>query len=225
MRPAPRPAPSYAARLVVLATALVSALVPLALPGPAAAAPLGRQSLLTLAEAETVYPQLRGRHDDGHRSVYAFGIDAPDFTTSPLHCDRYRSYRGTSRAQGYYYSLSGPAFAFTETLVRMRTTAEARAVLSHYRAFVRACSGTHATTDGEGGKATMKVRGWEPPRVGDERVGLLDAFIQYGDTTWRRTLLTRVGRTVLELVVEPRRGTGSATRAVEAAELALDKLG
>ena len=62
----------------------------------------------------------------------------------------------------------------------MRTTAEARAVLAHYRAYVEACTGTHATDDGDGGKATMKVRGWQPRRVGDERVGMLDAFIQYG---------------------------------------------
>jgi len=212
-------------RLAVLATALIAALAPLSVPGPSLAAPLGKAQLLTLAEAETVYPQLRGRHDDGHRDEYAFGIDAPDFTTSPLHCDRYRSYRGTSRVQGYFYSVSGPSFAPSETFVRMRTTAEAHAVLQHYRAYVRACTGTHPTTDGEGGKATMKVRGWKPRRVGDERVGLLDAFIQYGDTTWRRTLLTRVGRTVLELVVEPRRGTGSASRAADAGDLALAKLG
>jgi hypothetical protein len=213
------------ARLTVLATALLAALVPLAAPGPAVAAPLGKASLLTLTEAESLFPQLRGRHDDGHRNVYAFGIDAPDFTTSPLHCDRYRNYRGTSRVEGAYYSVSGPSFAFDENIVRMRTTAEARGVLAHYRAYVEACAGTHATTDGEGGKATMKVRGWEPRRVGDERVGMLDAFIQYGLTTWRRTLLTRVGRTVMLVVVEPRHGTGSASRAAEAAELALDKLG
>ena len=151
-----------------------------------------------------MFPQLRGRHDDGHRGVYAFGIDAPDFTTSPLHCDRYRNYRGASRIEGYFYSLSGPSFALDENIVRMRTTAEARAVLAHYRAFVKTCHGAHATTDGEGGKATMKVRGWHPRRVGDERVGLLDAFIEHGGlTTWRRTLLSRVGKTVMLLVVEP----------------------
>lgn len=225
MRPAHRPVPAIAARLVVLATALVAALVPLGVAAPALATPLGKANLLTLKEAETVYPQLRGRHDDGAHNLYAFGIDAPDFTTSPLHCDHYRTYRGTSRAQGSYYSLSGPSFALTETIVRMRTTAEARAVLAHYRAFVKACAGTHATTDGDGGKATMKVRGWQPQRVGDERVGLLDAFIQFGLTSWRRTLLTREGRTVLALVVEPRHGTGSSSRIVDAADLALTKLG
>ena len=212
-------------RLAVLATALLAALAPLVVPGPAAAAPLGKANLLTLDEAESVYPQLRGRHDDGQRGLYAFGIDAPDFTTSPLHCDRYRNYRGTSRVEGVYYTLSGPSFALDENIVRMRTTAEARGVLAHYRAFIEACTGTHATTDGEGGKATMKVRGWHPRRVGDERVGMLDAFIQSGVTTWRRTLLTRVGRTVMLLVVEPRRGFGSASRVADAADLAWSKLG
>jgi hypothetical protein len=212
-------------RLVVLATALLAALA-LAVPSPALAAPLDKSSLLTLDEAETVYPELRGKHDDGHRGIYAFGIDAPDFTTSPLRCDRYRSYRGVSRIEGYYYSLSGPSFALDENIVRMRTKAEARAVLAHYRAFTRACHGTHATTDGEGGKATMKVRGWKPRRVGDERVGLLDAFIEHGGlTTWRRTLLSREGKTVMLLVVEPPRGFGSASRIEDAADLAWSKLG
>jgi hypothetical protein len=225
MRTVPRGLPAPAARLVVLVTALLTVLVPLVVTSPAAAAPISKANLLTLDEAETVYPQLRGRHDDGARNVYAFGIDAPDFSTSPLRCDRYRNYRGTSRVEGSYYSLSGPSFAFDENIVQMRTTAEARAVLAHYRAFVEACTGTHATTDGDGGKATMKVRGWHPRRVGDERVGMLDAFIQYGLTTWRRTLLTRVGRTVMLLVVEPRRGVGSASRVADAADLAWSKLG
>jgi hypothetical protein len=215
----------YAGRLAVLATTILAALAPVAVPSPALAAPLGKASLLTLKEAETVYPQLRGRHDDGRRGVYASGIDAPDFTTSPLRCDKYKNYRGTTRVEGYFYTLSGPSFALDENIVRMRSVAEARAVLGHYRAYVEACTGTHATTDGDGGKATMKVRGWDPRRVGDERVGMLDAFIQYGLTSWRRTLLTRVGRTVLLLVVEPRRGTGSGSRIADAADLAWAKLG
>ncbi len=132
-------------RLAVLATALLAALAPLVVPGPAAAAPLDKKDLLTLDEAESVYPQLRGRHDDGHRGLYAFGIDAPDFTTSPLHCDRYRLFRGVSRVEGYFYTVSGPSFALDENIVRMRTTAEARGVLAHYRAFIDACTGTHAT--------------------------------------------------------------------------------
>jgi hypothetical protein len=224
MRPVPRGVPAYAARLVVLVTAVLTTLA-VVVPSPALAAPLGKASLLTLDEAEALYPQLIGRHDDGHRGVYAFGIDAPDFTTSPLHCDRYRSYRGVSRIEGYYYTVSGPSFVLDENIVRMRTVAEARAMLAHYRDFLETCRGTHATTDGEGGKATMKVRAWHPRRVGDERVGMLDAFIQGGLTTWRRTLVTRVGRTVLLLMVEPTRGNGSAARIEDAADLAWSKLG
>jgi hypothetical protein len=211
------------ARLAVLSTTLLAALA-LAVPSPALAAPLDKTKLLTLDEAETVFPQLRGRHDDGHRGVYATGIDAPDFTTSPLHCDRYTNYRGTSRIEGYFYSLSGPSFGLDENVVRMPSVAAARGVLAHYRSFIRTCAGTHPTTDGDGGKATMTVRGWDPRRVGDERVGMLDAFIQYGVTTWRRTLLSRDGATVLLLVVEPRRGFGSASRIADAADLAWSKI-
>jgi hypothetical protein len=216
---------TFAARLAVLATALLAALAPLAVPGPAAAAPLGKANLLKLREAETVYPQLRGRHDDGARNVYTFGLDAPAFATSPLDCAQFKNYRGTSRIEGAYYSLSGPSFDLTEDLVRMRTPAEAHGVLEHYRSYIKACNGSHVTSDGEGGTATMKVGRWHPRRVGDERVGMVDAFIQYGEDNWRRTLVTRVGRTVLVLVVTPRHGTGSASRIVDAADLALTKIG
>ena len=212
--------------LAVLATALLAALAPLVVPGPAAAAPLDKKDLLTLDEAETVYPQLRGRHDDGHRGLYAFGIDAPDFTTSPLHCDRYRHFRGVSRVEGYFYTVSGPSFALDENIVRMRTTAEARGVLAHYRAFVDACTGTHATTDGEGGKATMKVRGLAAP-AGRRRAG----------RPARR--LHRVRRPD-HLAAHPAdqsgpdrdaarggaaSGFGSASRVADAADLAWSKLG
>ena len=226
MRPGPRGIPAFAARLAVLVTALLAVLAPLVVPGPAAAAPLDKTDLLTLAEAETVYPQLRGRHDDGQRDVSRFGIDRArlhDLSAAlrplpelPRHQPRARLLLLAERA------VVRPR---PRGIVQLRTRAEARAVLAHFRAFIEACRGTHATTDGEGGKATMKVRGWQPRRVGDERVGLLDAFIQYGDTTWRRTLVTRLGRTVLLLEVEPRRGTGSAARVADAADLALAKLG
>ena len=214
------------ARLAVLVTALLAALG-LAVPSPALAAPLGKPSLLTLDEAETVFPQLRGRHDDGHRNVYAFGIDAPDFTTSPLLCDRYRNYRGTSRVEGSYYSVSGPSFAFDENIVRMRTTAEARGVLAHYRAFVEACTGTHATTDGEGRQgdrcngprlaapADRRRAGRHARRLHPVR---LDHVAAHPADPSR-------ARTVMLLVVEPRHGTGSAARVAEAADLAWSKLG
>jgi hypothetical protein len=47
----------------------------------------------------------------------------------------------------------------------------------------------------------------------------------YGDTQWRRSVVTRVGRTVVFMVVEPTRGTGNAAQAVKGARLAVAKLG
>ncbi len=61
--------------------------------------------------------------------------------------------------------------------------------------------------------------------MGDETVGLLDAFAQAGSTQWRRYVAARAGRTVVLTVVEPTRGKGDADQAVEAARLAVAKLG
>ena len=95
--------------------------------------------------------------------------------------------------------------------MQFRTTHEARSVLEHYRDYARVCGGRHATDDGDGNAATLQVRGWRPGRVGDETVGLLDAFTVYGATQWRRSVVARVGRTVVFTVVEPNRGPATRT--------------
>ncbi len=211
--------------LVGVCVVIVSAVSPLAMPVAAHADPVSKQDLLTLAEAETVFPELAGRHDDGNQDRFRFGMDVPAYWTSPLRCDHHRSYRGTSRASANSYSLSGPDFTFGESIVQFRTTHEARSVLQHYRDYARVCRGPHATDDGEGSAATLLVRGWRPGRVGDESFGLLDAFTSYGDTQWRRSVVARVGRTVVLTVVEPSRGPGDADQAVDGARLAVAKLG
>ena len=215
-----------AATCAVIVSAVIPAVVPAVAAGPAHTDPVTMQDLLTLAEAETVFPELRGRHDDGNQDRFHYGMDAPAYWTSPLRCDHTRPYRGTSRATASSYSLSGPDFTFGESIVQFRTVHEARSVLEHYRDYARVCRGKHATDDGDGGAATLLVRGWRPARVGDERVGLLDAWTtQYGGTTWRRSVVARAGRTVVLTVVEPSRGAGDADQAVEGARLAVAKLG
>jgi hypothetical protein len=211
--------------LVGLCVVIVSFVGSPAMSLPAHAGPVSKQDLLTLAEAETVFPQLAGRHDDGNQDRFGFGMDVPAYWTSPLRCDHHRSYNGTSRATASSYSLSGPDFSFLESIVQFRTTHEARSVLQHYRDYARVCHGRHATDDGEGGRATLEVRGWRPDRIADETVGLLDAFTQFGDTQWRRSVVVRKGRTVVLTVVEPSRGRGNADQAVDGARLAVAKLG
>jgi PknH-like protein len=210
--------------LVGLCVVIVSAVSPLALAVPAHADPVSKQDLLTLAEVQTVFPELSDQHA-GNQDRFHFGMDVPAYWTSPLRCDHHRSYRGTSRAAASSYSLSGPDFTFGESIVQFRTTHEARSVLQHYRDYARVCGGRHATDDGDGNAATLEVRSWRPGRVGDETVGLLDAFTVYGDTQWRRSVVTRVGRTVVLTVVEPGRGPGDADQAVDGARLAVAKLG
>ena len=57
-------------------------------------------------------------------------------------------------------------------------------------------------------------------------MGLLDAFTtQYGGTQWRRSVVARVGRTVVLTLVEPSRGAGDPDQAVDGARLAVAKLG
>ncbi|WP_028653654.1 sensor domain-containing protein [Nocardioides halotolerans] len=211
--------------LAVVCAVVVSAVVPLALPAPAHADPVTKQDLLTLAEAETVFPELAGRHDDGNQDRFNFGMDVPAYWTSPLRCDHQRSYGGTSHATASSYSLSGPDFGFLESIVQFRTKHEARSVLQHYRDYARVCRGRHATDDGDGNAATLQVRAWRPGRVGDEAVGLLDGFTVYGRTQWRRSVVARVGRTVVLTTVEPGRGAGDPDQAVAGARLAVAKLG
>lgn len=212
-------------RALLAALLLTAGLTPLVAPGPATAAPVTKGQLLTLDELESVFPQLLERRDNANQDRFRFGMDAPAYWTSPLRCDHTRLYKGTSRATANTYTLLGPSFNFLESIVQFRTTHEARSVLQHYRDYARVCRGRHATDDGEGGAATLEVRAWRPPAVGDERVGLLDAFTQYGDTQWRRSVVARVGRTVVFTVVEPNRGTGNAAQSVEGARLAVAKLG
>jgi hypothetical protein len=212
-------------RALLAALLLTAGLTPLVAPGPATAAPITKAQLLTLDEVESVFPQLLERRDDANQDRFRFGMDAPAYWTSPLRCDHTRLYKGTSRATANTYTLLGPSFNFLESIVQFRTTHQARSVLQHYRDYARVCRGRHATDDGEGGAATLEVHAWRPAAVGDERVGLLDAFTQYGDTQWRRSVVARVGRTVVFTVVEPNRGTGNAAQSVEGARLAVAKLG
>ena len=212
-------------RALLAALLLTAGLTPLVAPGPATAAPVTKDQLLTLDELESVFPQLLERRDDANQDRFRFGFDAPAYWTSPLRCDHTRLYKGTSRATANTYTLLGPSFNFLESIVQFRTKHEARSVLQHYRDYAKVCEGRHATDDGEGGAATLTVRAWRPAAVGDERVGLLDAFTQSGDTQWRRSVVARVGKTVVFTVVEPTRGTGNADQAVDGARLAVAKLG
>jgi hypothetical protein len=212
-------------RALLAALLLTAGLSPLVAPGPATAAPVTKDQLLTLDEVASVFPLLAKHRDDANQDRFRFGFDAPDYWTSPLRCDHTRAYQGTSRATASTYILLGPDFTFGESIVQFRTTHEARSVLAHYRDYARVCHGRHATDDGEGAAATLEVRSWRPARVGDERFGLLDAFTVYGDTQWRRSVVARVGRTVVFTVVEPNHGSGDARQAVKGARLAVAKLG
>ena len=212
-------------RALLAAVLLTAGLTPLVAPAPATAAPVTKAQLLTLDELEAVFPQLLERPDSANQNRFRFGMDAPAYWTSPLRCDHTRLYKGTSRATANTYTLFGPSFDFLESIVQFRTTHEARSVLEHYRDYAKVCRGSHATDDGDGNAATLLVRGWRPGHVGDETVGLLDAFTVYGETQWRRSVVARVGRTVVFTVVAPARGPGDADQAVDGARLAVAKLG
>lgn len=206
-----------------VAAATAALVVPLLATGPAHADPVAKQDLLTLEEAATVFPLLRG--DDANQDTFRFGMDVPAYWTKPLRCDHHRSYEGTSRATASSYTLLGKDFTFGESIVQFRTKNQARSVLRHLRDYVEVCGGRHATDDGEGSSATLTVRAWQPEQVGDETVGLVDGFTVHGRTQWRRYAAARAGRTVVLTVVEPHRGKGDPDQAVEATRLAVAKLG
>ena len=206
---------------VITTGALVAGVLTAAV--PASAAPLTRDDMLTRQDVVSVYPGLA----DADRRRLDHGLTAPHAVTRDgrLHCDRYRLFRGSSNRHGWFFSTtSQDSVALDQGVIRMTGTTRAEAVLSHYRSYARTCEGSHATTDGEGGRARMVVRSWSAPRLADGSVGLLVGFVQHGTTTWRRTLVVRVGRTVTAQEVEPYSGTGSADRLVAVSRLAVARL-
>lgn len=191
--------------------------------GPASAAPVTAADLLTLDEVVSVYPDLEG----GDRLQGKYGLTAPKAVMKDgrLHCDRYRTIRGTSRRNASFFDIdSETVLNLGQGVVRLAGARRAKAVLRHYRGYLRACEGTHRTTDGEGGRARMKVRAWSAPQVGGGSVGMLVAFVQHGETSWRRTLVVRTGRTITVQELEPYAGKGGAARLVRLSRTAVRKL-
>ena len=200
--------------------ALAAVLAALAVPlgATAAPAPVGREHLLTLADHESVYPDMR----DPLRIV----LRSPVF--APRGCDdQEQVVRGSSRILGSVSpSVRRRSVAqVDQNLVRFSSKAQARALVQRYRWFSKHCVGNVATDDGEGGDVILKNRAWLPPRVGDESAGMLIGWFQNGSADWRRVLVVRVGRTVSVLDVSftdvrpPRSGV------LELGELALARLG
>lgn len=190
---------------------------------PASAGPIAFAELLTRHDVSSVYPGLADADRVGDRH----GLLAPRTVTRDgrVRCDRYRTFRGDSSRHNWFFStFTRRSVALDQAVIRMPGATRARAVLRHYRGFARACEGRHGTWDGEGGRARMTVRGWQTPRLGDGSVGLLVGFSQQGVTTWRRTLVVRVGDTITAQEVEPFSGTGSDERLIEVSRLAVAKL-
>lgn len=179
----------------VSVSVLVSALALLA-PSPAlsAPAPVTRDHLLTVADYESVYPDMR----DPSRIV----LRSPLF--APRGCDdQDLLVRGTSRILGSVSpTIRRRSVALIDqNVIRFRSTREAEALLQRYRHFSRRCVGDVDTDDGEGGDVRLKNRAWFPPRVGDQSAGMLIGWFQRGSADWRRVLAVRVGRTVSVLDV------------------------
>ena len=183
-------------RTMISLVTLVTVLLGLVAPHPAAAAPapVGREHLLTLADYGTVYPDM----DDPIRVV----LRSPLF--APRGCeDQGAVVRGSSRILGSVSPASRrrSVALIDQNVVRLDSKRAARLLVQRYRYFTKRCVGNVHTDDGEGGKVMLKNRAWIPPRVGDESAGMLIGWVQGGATTWRRVLVTRVGRTVSVLDV------------------------
>ncbi|KQV72879.1 hypothetical protein ASC64_19780 [Nocardioides sp. Root122] len=179
---------------ISLVTLVVVLLGVAAGPAAAAPAPVGREHLLTLADYATVYPDM----DDPIRIV----MRSPLF--APRGCDdQEQVVRGSSRILGSVSPASRrrSVALIDQNVVRFPSKRAARLLVQRYRFFTKRCVGDVHTDDGEGGKVLLKNRAWIPPRVGDESSGVLIGWVQGGATTWRRVLVTRVGRTVSVLDV------------------------
>lgn len=198
-------------------------LVALVAPAPGVAAraapdPVTRQHLLTLADYEAIYPDMR----DPSRIV----MRSPVF--APRGCDDQGvAVRGSSRILG---SVSATVrrrsvALIDQNVVRFDSVKQARALVQRYRHFSRRCVGDVRTDDGEGSAVTLKNRAWFPPRVGDESAGMLIGWFSRGARDWRRVLVTRVGRTVSVLDVSFTDIRPPRADVIALGELAVDHLG
>lgn len=200
--------------------ALAAFLAALAVPISAAAAPapVAREHLLTLADYEAAYPDMR----DPLRVV----LRSPVF--APRGCDdQDLVVRGSSRIAGSVTpSVRRRSVSLIDqNLVRFSSKARARALVQRYRWFSKHCVGNVATDDGEGGDVTLKNRAWLPPRVGEESAGMLVGWFQDGFADWRRVLVVRVGRTVSVLDVSFTDVRPPRSDVLQLGELAVDRLG
>ena len=200
------------------ALAAVLAVLGVPLSATAAPAPVSREHLLTRADYQAVYPDMR----DPSRIV----LRSPVF--APRGCeDRGQVVRGSSRILG---SVSPgvrrrSVALIDQNLVRFPSKAAARALVQRYRYFSKHCVGNVATDDGEGGDVTLKNRAWLPPRVGDEAAGMLIGWFQGGSADWRRVLVVRVGRTVSVLDVSFTDVRPPRSEVLQLGELAVGQLG
>lgn len=202
--------------LATLVTVLLGLVV--APPGTAAPAPVGRHHLLTLTDYATVYPDM----DDPIRVV----LRSPVF--APRGCeDQSAVVRGSSRIQGSVSPASRrrSVALIDQNVVRFGSRKAAQSLVQRYRFFSKHCVGNVHTGDGEGGNVTLKNRSWFPPRVGDQSAGMLVGWLQDGSITWRRVLVTRVGRTVSVLDVSFTEARPPRDDLVALGTLAVDLLG
>src|SRR3954465_8071253 len=97
-------------RALLAALLLTAGLTPLVEAGPATAAPVTKDQLLTLDEVASVFPQLLERRDDANQDRFRFGFDAPAYWTSPLRCDHPPASKGTTPAPARTHPLLRPPF-------------------------------------------------------------------------------------------------------------------
>ena len=134
--------------------ALAAVLAALAVPIAAAAepAPVAREHLLTLADYESVYPDMR--RPAPHRAALA-GLRPARLR---------RPGAGGARQQPDPRQRLPPCDAvrsslIDQNLVRFSSKAQARALVQRYRHFSKHCVGNVATDDGEGGDVTPQEPG------------------------------------------------------------------
>jgi hypothetical protein len=207
-------------RTLVALTALGALLAPSsAVAVEAAGAPVTRQQLLTLADYQSVHPDLR----DPSRSV--FGSTT---VFAPRGCqDQAQAVRGTSSIAAGLSTTSRrrSVSLIDQELVRFGSVAAARDLVRRYRLFSKRCVGDVRTDDGEGAAVLLKNRAWFPPRVGHEAAGMLIGWFSRGGVDWRRVLVVRVGRTVSVLDVDYLDVRPPQAKVVALGELAVERIG
>lgn len=211
--------------LLVLLLGCVGATVPVGAGADAGPPEPTRGEFLTIAEWQTVDPGL-----DPQRSIFVRDIfNSPRGCTSEAkrwHKSRRQILTRINLAWGTGATEADDFSRWmNQTVVHFGTVAEAKSFVRTYQHLSRSCVGNRKIKNSDGVPVVVKIRRWIPPKMGAQSGGFAECVCYRDSSSWGRTLVVRVRRTVTVLAFSYA-NSGKPKRSVvlRAGEMAVPKL-